>query len=183
MNQALSTPSVEGLSFDDSVAWVEDQKGDESLSIRFYKSARDGLDHVEITVPGDHTFAPDFVVDERYKQRFSQQWEAYKNELDQFAGQTRLETCAWMDPGLLRDLKRNNIHTAEHLAGLSDTVIGKSIAPGLRQLRDKAVEHLAEKEKTSGYDELKAELAALRAQVATTGKEDSKTPRRGRKAA
>ena len=138
------------------------REGDEKLHVEFYLNPVDGLDHIKIMIPGDKNFMPDVLADERYQRRFQRQWKIYKGELSEFAGQTRLETVAWIDPGNVRELKYWHVHTVEQLAGVTDGAISSSGVMGLTQLREKAQSHLEEHAKTSAFDEVKNENAALK---------------------
>ena len=58
-------------------------------------------------------------------------------------------------------MKRADIHTVEQLANMSDSSIDSTNMIGLMAFRERAKEHLAEKAKSSQYDELKAQNAEL----------------------
>ncbi len=87
------------------------------------------------------------------------------SELDDFAGQTRVETVAWIDVGAIRDMKMKNIHTIEQLAGMSDEAITRSDMIGLVALRTKAKAHIADHRKSSEYDDMKAQNETLSQQM------------------
>ena len=89
----------------------------------------------------------------------------YKGELDQFHGQTRIETVAWIDPGMIRDLKRADIHTVELMASMGDGAIEGTGMIGLFDLRKRAQQHLAETAKSPEYSELKDQNASLASQI------------------
>ena len=141
------------------VQWIDE--GDKALQVEFYQHPVDGQDHVKITIPGDPKTQPDYIATDHYKRRFKQQWRVYKGELEEYSDQCRIETVAWIDPGLLHDMKRVDIHTVEQLANMSDSSIDSTNMLGLMKLREKAKEHLAEKEKSSQYDTLAAQNAEL----------------------
>ena len=101
------------------VQWIDE--GDKALGVEFYRHPVDGQDHVRITIPGDDKTRPDELATDHYKMRFKRQWRVYKGELEEFDGQERIETVSWIDPGLLHDMKRANIHTVEQLANMSDS--------------------------------------------------------------
>ena len=153
----LSTITLTEDNYDPNagVQWIDD--GDKGLHVEFYEHPVDGLDHVRITFPGDDKSRPDFLATDHYKMRFKRQWKVYKGELEEFAGQTRIETVSWIDPGLLHDMRRADIHTVEQLAGLSDSSIDSTNMLGLMAFREKAKEHLTTAEKSSQYDKLAAQ--------------------------
>ena len=129
--------------------------------MEFYKHPVDGQDHVRITIPGDNKTQPDYLATDHYKMRFRRQWAIYKGQLEEFSGQTRIETVAWIDPGMVMDMKRASIHTVEYLAEMSDSSIESTNMIGLMAFREKAKEHLAEKAKSSQFDTLQAQNAEL----------------------
>ena len=141
------------------VQWIDD--GDKALHVEFYKNPVDGQDHVRITFPGDDKSRPDFLATEHYQRRFPRQWKVYKGELEEFAGQERIETVSWIDPGLLHDMKRADIHTVEQLANMSDGSIDSTNMIGLMAFRARATQHLEEKAKSSQFDSLQAQNAEL----------------------
>ena len=141
------------------VQWIDE--GDKALHVEFYKHPVDGQDHIRITIPGDNKTQPDYLATDHYKMRFKRQWRVYAGELEEFAGQIRIETVSWIDPGLLRDMKRADIHTVEQLANMSDSSIESTNMIGLMAFREKAKQHLAEKEKSSQFDTLQAQNAEL----------------------
>ena len=162
----LSTIELSQDNYDPNqgVQWIDD--GDKGLQVEFYKHPVDGQDHVRITFPGDEKSRPDFLATDHYQRRFPRQWKVYKGELEEYAGQCRIETVSWIDPGLLHDMKRADIHTVEQLANLSDASIDSTNMLGLMAFREKAKEHLRQvsgserrAEKSSQYDKLAAQNA------------------------
>ena len=147
---------------------MEAMEGDDKLVVRFYEymTPEGAEDHIEITIPGDLTSKPDRVVTDMDKVRFAKAWNAYRGNDDQFAGQTRIDTMAWIDIAMQWNLKRVNIYTVEGLAGLPDSAINAVQIAGLANLRTRAQEFLTEKKDTAQTDKLKAELDTLRAEFA-----------------
>ena len=141
------------------VQWLDE--GDKALHVTFYKHPVDGQDHVKIEIPGDPKTIPDYLATEHYQRRFQRQWRVYKGELEEFAGQIRIETVAWIDPGMIQDMKRANIHTVEQLANMSDSSIDSTNMIGLMAFRKKAADHLADRAKSSQFDTLQAQNAEL----------------------
>ena len=145
--------------------WIVDRAGDDALHVEFYQHPVDGADHVRIVIPGDERNQPDYLVTAYYQMRFARQWAIYKGQLDEFDGQTRVETVAGIDPGNVREMKRWNIHTVEQLAAMSDSSIDAANMLGLMKFRARAQQHLAEQSKSTEYDELKQENAGLATQL------------------
>ena len=150
--------------------------GDKGLHVTFYKHPVDGQDHVKIEFPGDDKTVVDELADDRYKMRFPRQWAVYKGQLEEFAGQVRIETVSWIDPGMIQDMKRANIHTVEYLAEMSDSSIDSTTMIGLMAFRQKAKEHLAERAKSSQYDKLAAQNAELMKRLENLEKGRSRKP-------
>ena len=134
---------------------------DANLRVRFYRSPIDDKDHIEIIVPGDKNFAPDFIVSEQHKQRFAEQWERYQNGAAEFEGQTLLNAVAWIDPGTADILRANHVHTVDQLAGVHDGNL-RNIGAGARALREKARAHVDQQQKMLQAKETRDELDALR---------------------
>ena len=145
--------------------WITDPD-DAKLAVRFYRNARSGKDHVEIKIPGDDKLVIDEIANDHYRRRFARQWHIYANELDAFAGQTRIETVAFLDEGTVADLKRLDVHTVEQLSGVSDNIIEQVKMPGFREIREKAKVFLEDQRKLAGFDELQQQIDVLKAQLA-----------------
>lgn len=154
---------------------------DGDMNIEFYRNPVDGQDHIKFLIPGDKTFQPDYLVDDRHKERFAEQWDAYEARKDQFAGQTRLEDVAWLDEAMRNHFKAFNIFTVEMLAAVSDGNLTK-LGPEGRIMRDKAQVEVQEKSKATAFDAAQAEKAAMQTQINKLEQvvRDLQRPRRGR---
>ena len=141
--------------------WMEPDKADEGLNVKFYKNPVTDEDHVEIQGPLDTTNVHDTLANDWYKARFRRQWDNYQSMRDNYSGQTRLETVNWIDPGMCKDMVHSGIHTVEQLAAISDSSISQTNMIGLMSFRQKAIEHLEDRKKSSEYDELKDQNAML----------------------
>jgi len=155
--------------------------GDESdLSVQFYKSPVTGKDHIRIAFPGDKHSTFDQPVQEKHKIRFARQWDDYKNQVDRFAGQTRLEEVAWMNEAQADNFRALNIYTVEQLAAVQEGNI-HNLGGGARGWIEKARRHVSDQQKIALADEISArekamadQIAALQAQI------DEMKPKRGR---
>lgn len=165
MSDLPSVPNLDSFGDLENGQWLEDRRGDEALHVEFYQNPVDGLDHVKIIIPGDERTQPDFIADESYKARFPRQWAIYNGQLEEFSGQTRVETVAWIDPGTVGEMKRNRIHTVEQLANMSDSSMDQANMLFLRKFRERAKKHLEDTAASSGYDELKAQNETLAKQI------------------
>lgn len=137
---------------------------DEDLYVEFYKNPADGLDHIKMMIPGDKTFMPDYIADERYQNRFPRHWEAYKTQKDQFAGQTRLEELAWIDAATRTHYNSLGIFTVEGLASVSDGMLS-NLGAEARKFRERAAGEVEDRRRASVYDADQAEKAAMQAQM------------------
>ena len=135
------------------------------LQVTFYRCAQDGKDHCKVQVPGDKHLVVDDVAEDRHKTRFAREWAIYRQELDEFAGQTRVETVAWIDPATVAELKHAGIHTVEQLASVSDATISTAGMIGLLDLRRQARSHVEAKRRVAGYEPLQARIEALEGQA------------------
>lgn len=146
--------------------------GDDSeIFAEFYRNPVTGKDHIRMAFPGDKHSSYDQPAKDRDKQRYARQWDDYVNQVDRFAGQTRIEELIWLDDATRNQLKALNIFTAEQLANLDDGNM-HSVGMGARSLRDKAIRHVADKQRLEAADagdqekeELKARLAEMERQI------------------
>ena len=159
MSELPSIPTFTDLP--ENGQWMEPDKADEALNVKFYRNPVTGDDHIEIANPGDERTVHDTTATDFYKRRFSRQWANYQAQLDNYAGQIRLETVSWIDPGMINEMIRFGIHTVEQLSQMSDSSISQTNMIGLMSFREKAIKHLADHQKSSEYDELKATNAEL----------------------
>ena len=150
------------------------------IRVEFYENPSTGDDHIRFFVTADKTFQPDYKVDERYKTRFHREWTAYKAGKDQLVGQTRLEAVGWIDEGGRNLLASHHVLTLEGLAEMNDSAVTMISLPNIRKMRTRALDEIDAKKKAEGYDELKAEIEALKAQLSGQGGESQPKKRRGR---
>ena len=139
-------------------------KEDEKLFVEFYRDPLDEKEYVRIKIPGDKLFQPVFPADDHYKSRFARQWNEYVNDRSQLEGQTLLNECGWINEGMREHLNYYGVKTIEHLAGMSDSNM-QALGPNMRQVRDKARNEVAARQKAAEYDNVRAEMDALRAEV------------------
>lgn len=138
--------------------------GDENLYVEFYKNPTDGLDHVKMMIPGDKTFMPDYIADERYQRRFARQWEAYKTQKDQFEGETRLEELAWIDPATRTHYNSLGVFTLEGLSSVADGMLS-NLGPEARKFRERAMAEIDQHRKAAAYEKTEAEKAEMQGQI------------------
>lgn len=191
--------------------------GDERLFVEFYdgtielgaESRKAGrkifknVPHVRIIEPGDRLDVKEFPLkfdspeaEEEgfdrggYIQRFPRQWAAYKKKESTSHQGTPIEL--WPNPNLDRarcaELKAQNIHTVEQLAGVTDTNLA-NLGMGARELREQAKAWLKAAEDSAALNqmaaqnqELKDEIEALKQQFKELAGEEAK-PKRTRRSA
>ena len=180
LSELPSVPKWSDSDIPENGQWMEPDKADEALNVRFYKNAVTDLDHIEIKNPGDERTVQDTEATDWYKMRFRRQWENYQSALDNFAGQTRLETVNWVDPGMCKEMIRFGIHTVEQLSQMPDSAISQTNMIGLMALREKALSHLDSLKKSSDYDELKSTNEELLKRLEALEANDVTRPGRGR---
>ena len=134
---------------------------DAGLGVEFYRHPVDGQDHIRIRIPGDKLYQPDFIVDDHHKLRFARQWEAYRTQQSQFAGQVMLTGVGWIDEGMREHLAFYGIKTVEGLAAMLDGNLDK-VGHGTRALRDRARTEMDARKKAAGYDDLRAEMNSMK---------------------
>ena len=133
---------------------------DEKLTVTFYKHPVDGLDHVEIGMLASKNFKPDFIVDDRHRQRFPRQWDAYINERSQYEGQTMLTDLAWISVGLRNHLAYHGVKTMEQLAVITDGNLAL-LGPGIRALRQRSHDEMEIKRKAEQFSVAEGQVKAL----------------------
>lgn len=150
---------------------------DRDNNAEFYMHPRAGVPYCRMVFGGDKTKEWDQPVRDIDKKRYPVAWANFEQGLERFHGQTRLEEWAAVDEGLRRHLNYNNIFTVEQVAGISDSNLD-TLGPGSLEIRAKAQEMIAEKEKQAAFEPMQAEINELRAQIAAMQTEQPK--RRGR---
>jgi hypothetical protein len=139
---------------------------------------RDGKPHFEefefvtIFVPGDRKTEHYQRVNDEIRQRFPNQYEAWKRGLEAPTEGTPLSECAWIGRAQVEELAFGHVKTVEQLAALSDAQLKNLVPMSGYALRDKAQRHLeqingaAPNEKLAAENtELKSNMAAMQAQM------------------
>lgn len=142
------------------------------------------VEHVHIMLPGgktdvkrkvDHYGNPGLGIPPD-PERFPRQWQAFKNKQEQAQSGMPLEEWPPITKNLIGDFKACRIHTVEQLAALHDGNAQSGMPLDWRKWRDKAVTWLENARENapvlalqSENAQLKADMEALRAQIATIG--------------
>ena len=139
------------------------------LIVQFYRHPLHDRDHIVKSAPGDRFTVIDVPATDMDQVRFEREWKIYKGELDQFAGQCRIEEARWMDRALIPKLHAINVHTLEQLAKVSDGVVSGGDIQGLHELRERARAYVRNKaDEESGAAAMKRiqeENAVMRKQL------------------
>jgi hypothetical protein len=158
--------------------------GDNKLHVRFYTMPiQDALqtelqnrpvykdtECIEIWIPGDKTNINNRPVQLDDKMRFKAQYDAWKRGIVLQTG-TPLKLAPFVTASQAAELEFFRITTVEQLAGVADNLMGTMA--GLTLLKQQAQAYLDKAGGTEAvreqFDAMKAEMEALRAQIAAMG--------------
>jgi len=113
--------------------------------------------HRAVKMQGDGVMPSDI-------ERFPRQWDAFQRQAEQVFEGTPITEYAPVSKSQALELKAQNIHTVEHLAAVSDSVVD-SIGLGGRKLRENARSWLEQAKSGSEITRLQAENDTLRTDV------------------
>ncbi|MGH7489414.1 MAG: hypothetical protein ACREMY_28010 [bacterium] len=132
----------------------------------------DDMEMVTTIIPGDRLTKPSFVVEDRHKQRWPHEYEAFKRGEQVAQSGTPLEHWPPLTTARVAELKAIGIFSVETLSEVSDgnlTVLGS----GGRALREQAKAYLKAakdgalvSEQTTKIDELEAKIERLEKLIA-----------------
>lgn len=167
-----------------------DQNPDLSLGVEFYtrpihnklksdeagRPIYDDVEYVKIAFPGDNKRQLEAPASEMhynshmgrqvtYAERFSEVYKSFKEGNKGLMHGTPVSLVPGVTPAIAEEMKAINVLTAEHLAGLTKSGAGKLGPQGLN-LVEQAKKYLNTASSNAEVDALRAELAALKAQVA-----------------
>ncbi len=104
--------------------------------------------------------------------RFPRQWQAFLAQQAQVPDGTPLEMCRFIPSHQVKEFKAQNIHTAEQLANIPDTIL-QTLGMGAMRARDLAKAYINEDSKVQELSAalaretaMKADMEALKAQMA-----------------
>lgn len=173
-------------------------RGDENLYVRFFmhpiqdinKSREEGRpifvdkEFVSIMVPGDKGNIVTRVARPDDINRFSRQYHAFKNNMEEVLEGTPLDKWNFITPAQVEEMRHFNIRTVEQLANLSDVHAQNFM--GIQVLKRRAKEYIEATKADAPVAQLQAELEErdnkiaslnqaleeLTAKVAAMGEED-----------
>lgn len=133
------------------------------VSIAFPGAKSDIIKHVQMT---DEPNMPS------HPNRFPRQWAAFQAQQTQVPDGTPLEMCKFIAGHRVKELKAQNIHTAEQLASMPDSIL-QTLGMGIMRERDLAKSYVNEDTKVQELSAalaresaLKSDMDALKAQMA-----------------
>jgi hypothetical protein len=149
---------------------VDTSKADARLVVRFSmqprldsaRSAEEGrecyreVEFVTILIPGDKTLTVNRPVMASDKQRFPQQYAAFKNKQGEAIIGTPLSAWGMVNEGQRRELEYFNIRTVEQLAEVSDGFAGNMM--GVHALKAQAQRYMATTKEAAPTIKLMKEL-------------------------
>lgn len=100
-----------------------------------------------------------------YAERFDKQYRQFKAEQQQTKSGTPLDHVPFLTEARRAELRAQNVYTVEQLAGIDGQEL-KNLGPGGRDMKNRAMEYLAEAKSNAPNTQLAAELEALRARNA-----------------
>lgn len=100
-----------------------------------------------------------------YAERFSRQYQQFKAKLQQTKSGTPLDHVPFLTEARRAELRAQNIYTAEQLAAIDGQEL-KNLGTGGRDMKNRAIEFIAEAKTNAPNTQLAAELEALRARNA-----------------
>ncbi|MCA1859310.1 hypothetical protein LE191_04195 [Janthinobacterium sp. HSC-3S05] len=159
--------------------------GDEGLHIAFFLEAVessmktqeqghpvfDDCEMVEIRIPGDDKTILKSIVTREYKERFPDEYAAFKANKEVAETGTPLEHWAALTPSQIAQFKTQNIRTVEGLANVAD---GNAQFMGAHDIRNKAKAFLKAAADTAIVEKQEVEMAELRAQIAALSEKKAK---------
>lgn len=145
-------------------------RGDENLYVMFYKghvedreaSLEAGrpifkdAEFVKIIVPGDKNNIVDRVARDNDKRRFPKQYQAFKNDEQEYISGTPLENWNYLSSAQVAELKHFGVRTVEQLANVNDST-GQNFS-GFNKLKERANEYIEASASDAPLVQLQAEL-------------------------
>ena len=97
-----------------------------------------------------------------YAERFAHQYRQFKAIAAQTKSGTPLEHASFLTEGRRAELRAQNLYTVEALADIEGNEL-KNLGPGGREMKNQAIEYIAESRSAAPNKQMMAELEALRA--------------------
>jgi hypothetical protein len=107
-----------------------------------------------------------------YAERFRRQYLQFKEHATQTKSGTPLEHISFLTEARKAELRSQNIYTVEMLAAVEGAEL-KNLGPGGREMKDQAVEYIAQGKANVPNIQMQAEIDALRAKMAVMEEDNS----------
>lgn len=149
----------------------------EALSAKAGRPVFDDMEIVELRFPGSKNWAAypatsfsHWSVDPQtgeqikvtYAERFRRQYQQYKSHSTQTKSGTPISYAAFITEARRAELRAQNVYTIEALAAIDGQEL-KNLGPGGRDMKNAAMEYIAETQSGAVNTQMAAELEALRA--------------------
>ena len=122
------------------------------------------VEWVKIYIPGDKTTVVSKKVTDEHRERWPEQYSAFKRGREQPIVGTPLEQWPQMTRSKVAEFKALAIHTVESLAGLDDAAVNR-LGMGTRDLRERARAYLQAAQAGKKDSQLAALLEAMQVQI------------------
>lgn len=146
----------------------------------------DDVEMVTTIIPGDRLTKPSFVVTDVHRQRWPNEYAAFKRGEEIAQSGTPLEHWPLMTTARVMELKAVGILSVDMLADVSDANLG-ALGPNGRDLREQAKSYIAAAKdgalvasQTATIDALNAKIARLEDIIANQAKQPADKPARGK---
>jgi len=140
---------------------IKNEQESEAQGYPVYKDQ----ERVKIVIAGDKNTVIDRKASEEDRARFASHYERFKNKNEQAVDGFPLENWPQLTVSQVALLKEFNIFTVEAMASVSDSNVAR-MGPGVRALRDKALEFMRDVEpkarQTERMQSLEAENSELK---------------------
>ena len=110
----------------------------------------------------DHQGRP---AKQSYAERFAYQYRQFKSNAAQTKSGTPLEHAPFLSEGRRAELRAQNVYTVEQLADIEGAEL-KNLGPGGRDMKNQAMDYIAEGRSSAPNKQMLAELEALKARNA-----------------
>ncbi len=124
----------------------------------------DEVEYVEMFIPGDKLTEVHEKVKDHHRERWAPRYAAFKESREAPSEGTPLEEWAGIGAAQVMELKSCHSRRVEHLAGLADSQLSKSVPMGGQALREKAQRYVSqESESDRRIRQLEEQIALLTA--------------------
>lgn len=124
----------------------------------------DDVEMVEMVIPGDQRTVVAERVKAHHKERWPNEYRAFKEDREAPVEGTPLEAWAYLSPAQVATFKAINLRTVEDIAGCSDGHLN-NLGLGGRDIRERARQFIKTQEGVAPLAELQTKVERLQAQA------------------